>query len=455
MSLPQIDFTPHFAQPGALPFKGRHATMPWSSTVPVPTEDLDTVWKSLVAQPLPPRKRLVYLHIPFCATHCVFCGFYQNRYDRDACEGYSNYLIREIEMEAGSSLHQSVPVHAIYFGGGTPSALSATSLRRILETLRQQLPLAPDCEITIEGRILNFDDERIDACLDAGVNRFSIGIQSFNSQIRKKMARTSDRTQAVRFLENLCRRDQATVVCDLLFGLPGQNAANWAEDLSQAKEIGLDGIDLYALNLFPNTPLGKAVQGNLITIPNFAECRDLYLQGCEYFTNVGWEQISNSHWARTPRERNLYNLSIKQGADCFAFGSGSGGALNGYSWMEERTLEKYYAAIDQHRKPFMMLMRPREQNFQWRQMLQAGIETGHVVLEEITPHADAMFPLLSQWHQAGLLHDASTCLRMTNVGRFWASNLLQSLLQIVTQLSAPEGATLRQERGHGAYVNFG
>lgn len=105
-------------------------------------------------------------------------------------------------MEADSVLHQSAPIHAVYFGGGTPSALSAHDLARIITTLREKLPLAPDCEITIEGRVLNFDAERIDACLDAGANRFSIGIQSFNSKIRKKMARTSDGPTAIAFMES-------------------------------------------------------------------------------------------------------------------------------------------------------------------------------------------------------------------------------------------------------------
>ncbi|BBU80007.1 hypothetical protein EIMP300_14070 [Escherichia coli] len=122
------------------------------------------------------------------------------------------------------------------------------------------MPLAPDCEITIEGRVLNFDAERIDACLDAGANRFSIGIQSFNSKIRKKMARTSDGPTAIAFMESLVKRDRAAVVCDLLFGLPGQDAQTWGEDLAIARDIGLDGVDLYALNVLPNTPLGKAVE---------------------------------------------------------------------------------------------------------------------------------------------------------------------------------------------------
>lgn len=156
----------------------------------------------MINQTVSPRKRLVYLHIPFCATHCTFCGFYQNRFNDDACAHYTDALIREIEMEADSVLHQSAPIHAVYFGGGTPSALSAHDLARIITTLREKLPLAPDCEITIEGRVLNFDAERIDACLDAGANRFSIGIQSFNSKIRKKMARTSDGPTAIAFMES-------------------------------------------------------------------------------------------------------------------------------------------------------------------------------------------------------------------------------------------------------------
>ncbi len=222
-----LDLTPHFALDGDQPFKDRRAMMPFRGAIPVAKEQLAQTWQEMINQTVSPRKRLVYLHIPFCATHCTFCGFYQNRFNEDACAHYTDALIREIEREADSVLHQSAPIHAVYFGGGTPSALSAHDLARIITTLREKLPLAPDCEITIEGRVLNFDAERIDACLDAGANRFSIGIQSFNSKIRKKMARTSDGPTAIAFMESLVKRDRAAVVCDLLFGLPGQDAQTW------------------------------------------------------------------------------------------------------------------------------------------------------------------------------------------------------------------------------------
>lgn len=200
-----LDLTPHFALDGDQPFKDRRAMMPFRGAIPVAKEQLAQTWQEMINQTVSPRKRLVYLHIPFCATHCTFCGFYQNRFNEDACAHYTDALIREIEMEADSVLHQSAPIHAVYFGGGTPSALSAHDLARIITTLREKLPLAPDCEITIEGRVLNFDAERIDACLDAGANRFSIGIQSFNSKIRKKMARTSDGPTAIAFMEKIGR----------------------------------------------------------------------------------------------------------------------------------------------------------------------------------------------------------------------------------------------------------
>ena len=439
-----LDLTPHFALEGGQPFKDRRATMPWRGAVPIAKEQLEQTWQEVLNHAAPPRKRLLYLHIPFCATHCTFCGFYQNRYEEDHCARYTDALLREIEMEADSVLHQSAPIHAVYFGGGTPSALSARDLARIITTLRERLPLAPDCEITIEGRVLNFDDARIDACLDAGANRFSIGIQSFNSKIRKKMARTSDGPTAIAFMEGLVKRDRAAVVCDLLFGLPGQNAALWGEDLAIARDIGLDGVDLYALNLLPNTPLGKAVENGRTSVPQPAERRDLYLQGCDFMDKAGWRCISNSHWARTTRERNLYNLLIKQGADCLALGSGAGGSVNGYSWMVERNLETWHDAIAAGKKPLMMMMRTAERGFQWRHLLQSGVETARVPLDALTPHAAKLTPLLAQWHRAGLTRDDSTCLRLTNEGRFWASNILQSLDELIQALNAPRIAVETQ-----------
>lgn len=329
MGSPLIDFTPHYAQAGAQPFTDRRATMPWRPTAPIPPEQVQAQWQSLVSQVAPARKRLLYLHVPFCATHCKFCAFYQNRYKPESCEQYTQYLLREIDMESGSPLHQSAPIHAVYFGGGTPSALAAKDLFRIIQTLRARLPLA------------------------------------------------------------------------------------------------------------------KAAENKRVTIPAPLERRDLYLQGCQMLDDAGWRHISNSHWACTTRERNLYNLLIKRGADCLAMGAGGGGSVNGRTYMVERQLSKYYQAIEQQQKPLMMMMHSTADH-QWRHALQAGVEIGRIPLPEITPHAQQLAPLINQWHQAGLTKDAGTCIRLTDEGRFWASNLLQSLQQLILQLNSESPTSLPQ-----------
>lgn len=432
-----IDLTPYYAQPGEQPFGARRMAMPWRNHVPLPPEQVPASWQALTQQTLPARKRLLYLHIPFCATHCTFCGFYQNKLRDDSTEIYTRYLLKELAMEADSPLHQTAPIHAVYFGGGTPTAMAAKELARVISAIRASLPLAPDCEITVEGRSLDFDDERIDAWLDAGANRFSIGIQTFDSRIRQRMARTSDKQQLIRFLERLCQRDRAAVVCDLMFGLPGQTPETWREDLNIVASLPLDGVDLYALNLLPTTPLAKAAENQRVVLPDVTARRNFYRRGASFLADAGWHQLSNSHWARTTRERNLYNLLIKQGADCLAMGCGAGGNLNGRAYMMERSLERYYQILDQEQKPIMM-MTPASPTGAWQHQLQAGIEVGRLNLPLLTRHASALRPLLSQWHQAGLTCDDSTCLRLTDDGRFWANNLMQALQQLIPQLNAEE-----------------
>jgi oxygen-independent coproporphyrinogen-3 oxidase len=138
----------------------------------------------------------------------------------------------------------------------------------------------------------------------------------------------------------LVKQDRAAVVCDLLFGLPGQDARGVERIWRLPRHRPRRRRSLCA----EPAPYHRwqAVETERTTVPSPAERRDLYLQGCDFMDSAGWRCISNSHWARTTRERNLYNLLIKQGADCLAFGSGAGGSVNGYSWMVERNLTTWH-----------------------------------------------------------------------------------------------------------------
>ncbi len=439
-----FDVSAFYASNSVLPFKDRWAVMPLQASLPVSPQELEQQWSIVQNSDLSGRKRLIYIHIPFCDIHCQFCGFYQNPLRKFDTNTYIDYLLQEISLEINNKAMQSAPIHAIYFGGGTPSALAAGQLARVINYLKKHAPLAPDCEITVEGRISDFDEDKIDSYIEAGANRFSIGIQTFNTEIRQRLGRQSSEKEIIKSFERIAARDSVALVCDLMFGLPNQTPVTWQRDLEIADQLPLDGVDLYSLNLLPTTPLAKGVENKRIEIPTVTDKCDFYHQGAKYLDRQGWTHLTNAHWAKTSRERNLYNFLIKQGSHFFGFGSCAGGKLDGQSYMIHRDLNQYYSLLDQGKKPLMMLT-GKPLLGDWLHKLQAGIEKGRVDLTQLTNQAELFDPLIKQWHEVGLLQNEDRCLRLTLSGRFWSSNIVQALQQLLLQLNNPEHIELQNK----------
>ncbi len=437
------DLAPYFARIGDDPFRDafatRRAVLPWRSKRPLPEDTVPATWARLMSSHRSPDKRLAYIHVPFCANHCLFCGFYRNAYTPGAAASYADLLVEEIEREAAAPMSGNQEIEAVYLGGGTPSALSAKELSRILRTVRRALPLASDCEITLEGRIIHFDPEKIDASLEAGVNRISIGVQSFDTDVRRRQGRRASKEDAIRFVSALRDRGRAAVVIDLLYGLPGQSEEVWSEDLRIAADIAPDGVDLYGLNLIPGTPLHHAIgAGKFPAAATLKDIGAMYRTGVEVLAARGWAQISNSHWARTPRERNVYNLRIKEGADCLAYGSGGGGTLGRYSYAVAADLDTYRDAVTAGEKA-LDGMRISDSWQPARNVITAGLEVGRLDLDRIAvPQGDTLAsrvaPLIEQWRVAGLVTVAASVVSLTTAGRFWYSNLISAFDSILSEI---------------------
>ncbi|MCC7348732.1 MAG: heme anaerobic degradation radical SAM methyltransferase ChuW/HutW [Variibacter sp.] len=443
-----VDISRFFANDGrdaiGNAFASRRAVLPWRNRQPVAEGDVPTIWARLMSEQSAPHRRLAYIHVPFCANHCLFCGFYRNAYTPAEAAAYADQLVREIEREAAEPNVRHGAIEAVYLGGGTPSALSAEDLTRILDTVRRRLPLAPDCEITLEGRIIHFDDEKIDACIAAGVNRISVGVQTFDTAVRRRQGRRASKEEAIRFLAGIRDRNRVALVIDLLYGLPGQTPEVWREDLRIAADLAPDGIDLYGLNLIPGTPLQRAVAAGKLDPTALQDLGARYEAGAAVLAAAGWRQISNSHWARTPRERNVYNLRIKQGVDCLAYGSGAGGTLGRYSYSVAGDLQHYGAAVAAGRKPLggMSMSDDLEPA---RHHVTAGFEVGRLDLAGLAlPHlADAralLAPLLAQWQRAGLVALDGDLVHLTIAGRFWYSNLIAAFNDIIAGTLPASGA---------------
>ncbi|MCL0042604.1 radical SAM protein [Thermodesulfovibrionales bacterium] len=153
----------------------------------LPKERWQVTWNMFMNQNGQKTKRAVYIHIPFCQTRCLYCGFFQNFLSKELENTYIDKLIMDLRMSAGAPFINSHPIHAVYLGGGTPSALSGANIKRLLQTINECLYLANDCELTFESRIHDFDDEKLQRCIEGGINRFSLGVQSFNTKVRRSM----------------------------------------------------------------------------------------------------------------------------------------------------------------------------------------------------------------------------------------------------------------------------
>ncbi len=425
-----------FAEEGVNPltsaFKQKTTIHPGMGGIPVPKEEQAPLFEDLLNRE---RKgtTAAYIHIPFCETHCLYCGFYLAAYHKDKSTAYTDSLIEELKQGSEKRFINSAPIHTVYFGGGTPTALKPQDLLRLLQAVRTYLPLTNDCEITIEGRILHFDKDKMAACIDGGANRFSLGVQSFNTEIRTTLGRSCNRDEIIECLQNLKSFDNSSVVIDLIYGLPGQTLETWVADLDTFLSLGLDGVDLYQLNVFSGGRLDRAIQeGKIPPAADIPLQSAFYRAGVEHMAKNHVRRLSMTHWGASFRERNLYNTLMGARGQCLPFGTGAGGSLDGHFCFQDRDYKTYMKRVAQGEKPLAMLMRPRP-NAVVANGLSRQLELGYMNLKHTSEEAghdvSKLFaPLLEQWERAGLLTQSGDWIDLTLAGQFWQVNITQALI---------------------------
>jgi len=407
-------------------FPERQALMPIWGGLPVPAAQWQQLWRKQ-AESVLQEDALAYLHIPFCANHCVFCGFYRNAWKDEQSKTYTDKVIAELAQEAGIR-QGGGKIRAVYFGGGTPTALLTGDLVRLIRACYQYLPLADDCEFTLEGRMSHFDPDKAQAAIDAGVTRISIGVQTFDTAIRRRLGRKHSGEEAAAYLERLGRLN-TVLVADLIFGLPGQSDEIWQNDLRIAAALPLAGLDTYAFNCYPFLPINRMIEKGAFPPPAGFDTQSLqYARAVAYLAEQGWEQISNNHFAYPGRgERNLYNRLVKSNIPCLAFGSGAGGNGGGYSYQVQSDLESYLATPEGEKN--IAYMSRHSDNKYLLGRLQHDIELGYIDSRLFAPHPRAA-ALLAQWAGLGLMGtpDSDGFIRLNTSGRYWSPTLTRRLM---------------------------
>jgi oxygen-independent coproporphyrinogen-3 oxidase len=403
---------------------------------PISPDQKSEILESLYQQPsLKNKKRCLYIHIPFCRVRCTFCNFFQNAASRKLVDDYFEALMHEIKIKAAQPWTQSGTFHAVYIGGGTPTDLSALQIEQLGKAIRRNFPLSTDCEITLEGRINRFSDEMFERALEGGFNRFSFGIQSFDTKVRRSAKRLDDREVVLERVAALSATEQAPIILDLLYGLPYQTLDIFEQDLHDFMATGAHGLDLYQLVIGGNAPMINMVEKGRIPAPaTTPDKASMYQLGSAFMEDHHMRQLSVNHWSRDNRERSQYNSLAKTYAEVLPIGCGAGGNIGGYNMMNHRSLETYMAAMKSGDSLVAMMMKqhPLEPIFT---SLKSGFDGGVLHRQSMPNYLeqsafDYLIPLFQLWEERGLVTLESQYLTLTLAGRFWAVSLAQACIQV-------------------------
>ncbi len=236
----------------------------------------------------------IYIHVPFCLQKCSYCDFYSQTYSSEKKDRYIKALKRELKIYADKIKYRKV--RTIYFGGGTPGLLTPVEIAEILKCIKDNFFIREGIEITLEANPYSLSRDKIKGYRQCGVNRISLGVQSFNDQELDLLGRMHNSKQALRIIKNLTKVFD-NMNLDLIFALPGQKCKNWLQTLKQALKMAPQHISTYNLEIHEDTPLGKRIkQGELETVSEELDAR-MYNMAREKLEQAGYRHYEISSFA--------------------------------------------------------------------------------------------------------------------------------------------------------------
>ena len=291
---------------------------------------------------------LLYIHVPFCRSKCRYCAFYSEPLiglanPGDTMRDYVQTLLLEIALH-GDRLGK-VPVESVFFGGGTPSLLPPSALAVILDRLRGAFALSPKAEISLEANpdsLLAIGYAHETAAL--GINRLSLGVQSLNEDALAALGRPHGKREALMAYELARSAGFASVSLDLIWGLPGQRQRDWMRELAEAVTLQPDHLSCYGLTLEEGTPMARAHEEGLISLPAEKDQAAMYMDGADYLETAGYLQYEISNFARMGFQCR-HNLGYWESADYIGLGPGATSTMKSLRWTNPCSVAEWSALV--------------------------------------------------------------------------------------------------------------
>jgi oxygen-independent coproporphyrinogen-3 oxidase len=291
-----------------------------------------------------------YLHIPFCEHKCIYCDFYSiapagsGETHSSLIDGFLSALETEIQLRAEDKrFHESV--ETIFFGGGTPSLLHPSEIEKILNLLASRFSIQANAEITLETNPGTVDKQKIKGFHSAGINRISMGIQSFYNDDLRFLTRIHTASEAKQCVLDAYTAEFKNVSFDLIFSLPNQSLQRWKSNLEQAIELQPTHISCYSLIVEPGTPLFNMVQSKQVTPLDTDSDAELYEFTIDFLTSHGFEQYEVSNFAK-PNFKCRHNINYWNHSNYLSFGPSAHSFWKNERWWNVSNIAAYIEQLN-------------------------------------------------------------------------------------------------------------
>jgi oxygen-independent coproporphyrinogen-3 oxidase len=387
----------------------------------------------------------IYISVPFCRSKCTYCNFASGVFSAAQMGQYIDRLIadagaaRAVAAEQGAEVPEQAD--SIYLGGGTPSLLPPDELKRLFAALRQEFQIAPDAEITVECAPGTVTDATIAALTECGVNRVSLGVQSFVDQEAASVARLHTRQKTLTDIARLRAAGISNINVDLIAGLPHQTRESWSDSLNQAIETGVSHLSVYMLEVDEDSRLGRELiaggtKYHAHFVPNDDLTAEFYETACERLSAAGIEQYEISNFAGAGFA-SLHNLKYWTRRPYLGFGVDAHSMLPASTRLRAEGTESVRLATTDSFDEFFHSSRLQafrvneaqalEEGFFLGLRLNRGISMG-TLRDQFGVALEKFVPVIKELVENGLLDRREDSLRLTPRGRLLSNEVFERFI---------------------------
>ena len=374
-------------------------------------------------------KNAVYIHIPFCLGRCLYCHFPAQLWCEDLAKRYMHAVAREI-LGFAKTVSYEKEIDSIYLGGGTPSLLSSRQVKEILNVCRSVFTVTADCEISLEANPDTITESKASDWREMGINRISIGAQSFSDKELSAIGRIHSAAQIEVSFRILRKFAFKNISLDLMLGLPRQTERQWMQNLETVASLLPEHLSVYMLDFEGTEPLYRSVKNGAESLPDEDSVADWYIMSLDHLSKAGYAQYEISNFA-LPGFQCRHNLKYWMGIPVRGFGLGSHSYDGKCRYANNADLNTYFKCVEEGNPPIEWCRQTSEterlqETLFLRLRLCEGVDWDW--LECTFPQTERYKKLLQDFGSKGLIEWQGTNVHLTRSGMLLSNEIFQQFV---------------------------